>query len=205
MCRPTSGQRSVCASASIIDYEIAPDKANERGSAPPLSLSPSPSFSLSITLCRACYSIEFVLVRRVQVRRLTFRLSDDRGARGGEGEGHKRVHTREYTRGPCLSLAPCDLNTALCHGIPSALHNRTVPPWNVLHAHKRRTCSIEGKATCHALCHTACPHPLYPPMTLHLALREGGWHRYSLSLSSSLRVSVLVHYWIGCLAHLLLA
>lgn len=158
-----------------------------RGSAPPLSLSPSPSFSLSITLCRACYSIEFVLVRRVQVRRLTFRLSDDRGARRGEGGTQTRAYTRIHAR-PSLSLAPCDLNTALCHGIPSALHNRTVPPWNVLHAHKRRTCSIEGKATCHALCHTACPHPLYPPMTLHLALREGGWHRYSLSLSLPLYV-----------------
>lgn len=158
-----------------------------RGSAPPLSLSPSPSFSLSITLCRACYSIGFVLVRRVQVRRLTFRLSDDRGARRGGGGTQTRAYTRIHAR-PSLSLAPCDLNTALCHGIPSALHNRTVPPWNVLHAHKRRTCSIEGKATCHALCHTACPHPLYPPMTLHLALREGGWHRYSLSLSLPLYV-----------------
>ena len=130
------------------------------------------------------------------------------GWQRSEGRGEGGTQTRAYTRihaRPSLSLAPCDLNTALCHGIPSALHNRTVPPWNVLHAHKRRTCSIEGKATCHALCHTACPHPLYPPMTLHLALREGGWHRYSLSLSSSLRVSVLVHYWIGCLAHLLLA
>lgn len=105
MCRPTSGQRSVCASASIIDYEIAPDKANERGSAPPLSLSPSPSFSLSITLCRACYSIEFVLVRRVQVRRLTFRLSDDRGARRGEGGTQTRAYTRIHARPLSLSRA----------------------------------------------------------------------------------------------------
>lgn len=103
VCHPTSGQRSVCASASIIDYEIAPDKANERLCSTSFSL----SLSVFITLCRACYSIGFVLVRRVQVRRLTFRLSDDRGGRGEEEEeereGHKRVHTREYTRSPCLS------------------------------------------------------------------------------------------------------
>lgn len=95
VCRPTSGQRSVCASASIIDYEIAPDKANERL----CSISFSLSLSVFITLCRACYSIGFVLVRRVQVRRLTFRLSDDRGGGAGRGRGGERgTQTRAYTR-----------------------------------------------------------------------------------------------------------
>lgn len=62
VCCPASVQ--VCASASIIDYEIAPDKANESLCSTSLSL--SLSMSTSLLLDRVCV---------VQVRRLTFRLS----------------------------------------------------------------------------------------------------------------------------------
>lgn len=85
-----------------------------------------------------------------------------------EGGGGRKRRRRERDTNACIhentreapvSLTPCDLNTALCHGIPSR-YTRAVPPWNVLHVHKCRTCTIEGKATCHALCHTVSPSAL---------------------------------------------
>lgn len=129
-----------------------------RGSAPPLSLSLSPClyhFMSSLLLDRVCVGqtctgapIDFPII----------------GWQGGGGERKRRERDtnaciHENTREAPVSLAPCDLNTALCHGIPSR-YTRAVPPWNVLHVHKCRTCTIEGKATCHALCHTVSPSAL---------------------------------------------
>lgn len=125
-----------------------------------------------------------------------------RGRKEREREGDTNACIHENTREASVSLAPCDLNTALCHGIPSR-YTRVVPPWNVLHVHKCRTCTIEGKATCHALCHTVSPSALSTYDASSSSLREGGWHRYSPLLRPC--VSLFVHYWIGCFAHLLLA
>lgn len=149
------------ASASIIDYEIAPDKANER-----LAL------ALSIPLppregwfSRACQS---------DVYRCAGWLSDYRMT----GRRQCATHTRN-THEVNVSLSRHPTYTSLCHAIRSRYttdpSRSNTPFYTCIHTQRTRNvpCSLSY----------SLPPSLYPPMTLHPALRRGGSVSLALSVS----------------------
>lgn len=149
------------ASASIIDYEIAPDKANERlALALSLPLPPREGW-----FSRACQS---------DVYRCAGWLSDYRMT----GRRQCATHTRN-THEVNVSLSRHPTYTSLCHAIRSRYttdpSRSNTPFYTCIHTRRPRNfpCSLSY----------SLPPSLYPPMTLHPALRRGGSVSLALSVS----------------------
>ena len=128
------------ASASIIDYEIAADKANERL---------DPVFSLALSEPRVGWLSAAVLVRRVQVRRAGW-LSDYRMTGTRQCACARVCATPEHARDPGVCVPPT-------YTIPLSRH-----PFALYHHHggsfRCNTPFYTAQHPARSLCQILCPH-----------------------------------------------